>query len=135
MVLIKKNPNLVVTEVFNRFKYSLNDEANNSNNYMADLAPDLSLYVNKDTSLLLRGLESLQPALDECIKFTCLLLNQPPNQHLIDTQMKVNDSSFSNLLTMLWCLFDILLHWSTVDPNLLKLVRLHISRTILTIIL
>ena len=106
-VYLKRHPIIVITELSNRLYYLLNIECNNMNNYYPTSTTAATAYttnnttatnntnnvsgkgiIYKESSMLYRGLESLPPIFDECIKFICSILYPIHNIPLPDTHIK-----------------------------------------------
>ena len=107
-VFLKRHPIIVITELSNRLYYLLNIECYNMNNYYpttnttttttgnnsasstnnSNSNTTSSGIIYKERSMLYRGLESLPPIFDECIKFICSILYPIHNIPLPDTHIK-----------------------------------------------
>lgn len=109
---------VALQEVCNRMEFLILQEGANPDNY---INRDLTGYVLKDQSFLLRGLESLQPPLDECLKQRQLLILQ---SHEDVRKVPAPAPMFAPEDDQrLLGLFDLLMQWHTVDPFLMKWVR------------
>lgn len=83
-----------------------------------------ALFLSIDTSILLRGLESLHPPLGEFVKFVQIVSGSAPNNHhLLETHVRKDDSVYVTILTTVWSMFDHLIAWQVIDPQLMKWVR------------
>jgi hypothetical protein len=118
-ILLQKYPTITYQEICSRLHYLMTVEVNNIDNYHGQI---LNGYVIEESSLLLRGLESLQPPLDECLKFVQLLASEPSHQQLIDTTVRHHDDTFANIQSSLFIIFDTLLGWDVNDPHIMKWV-------------
>lgn len=112
---LRRHSSVALMEICGRVEYLILQEGINPENY---INRDPTGYIFKDTSFLLRGLESVQPAVDECLKQRQLLIQM----HMEDSRrVPAPDPMYApeddrRLLS----LFDLMMQWNVIDPFLMK---------------
>ena len=115
---LRRHSAVALPEICGRVEYLVLQEGVNPENY---IHRDPTGYVLKEKSFLLRGLESLQPAIDECLKQRQILIQMQTEDI---RRVPVPDPMFAPKDDQrLLSLFDLLMQWHTVDPFLMKWVR------------
>ena len=114
---LRRHSSVALQEICGRLEYLVLQEGVNPENY---INKDPTGYVLKEQSFLLRGIESLQPAIDECLKQRQILIQM----HMEGRRVPEPDPMFAaEDDRRLLGLFDLLMQWHTVDPFLMKWVR------------